>query len=57
MQGQQALGLASLPESERKHLGSCWQLICACVLAGSATLGRNSGGEGMRENKLGDMSV
>lgn len=28
-----------------KHLGSCWQLICACVLAGSATVGRNSGGD------------
>lgn len=44
MQGQQALGFACLG-SKGKHLGSCWQLICACVLAGSATVGRNNGGD------------
>ena len=54
MQGQQTLGFACL-ESKGKRLGSCCQLIYACVLSGSATVGRNSGGD--EGNKLGDMSM
>lgn len=55
MQGQ--LGFANLPESKGKHLGSCWQLICAYVLASSAILGSNSDGEWMKENKLGNKQM